>query len=107
MNQKDAVRQFWDRSSCGETLLLHGINEKEAFINQTRLRYILEPYILSFAGFDFYKEKDGFLTRALKTYPQCGKKQSKNTVSIKIGNNTDVEPVDISFFPHIVKNVGY
>mgnify|MGYP006074924891 CR=1 FL=1 len=51
------VHEFWNKSSCGEDLYLKGSTQKESFINQSITRYILEPYILNFAGFNNYKNK--------------------------------------------------
>jgi len=51
MNQaKDDVREFWDRASCGEDLYLSG-QDQGAYQAQAEMRYTLEPYIPSFAGF--------------------------------------------------------
>lgn len=48
---KTAVHDFWDAASCGEDLYLTGQTAREAFENQARVRYELEPYITDFAGF--------------------------------------------------------
>jgi ubiquinone/menaquinone biosynthesis C-methylase UbiE len=51
MNQaKVDVREFWDRASCGEDLYLSG-QDQDAYQAQAEMRYALEPYISSFAGF--------------------------------------------------------
>lgn len=47
---KDSVREFWNRASCGEELLLQAADER-GFQEQARLRYELEPYIHPFARF--------------------------------------------------------
>ncbi len=51
MNEKIAVKDFWNESSCGEVLYLKGEDEIEAFNHQSTMRYKLEPYILTFANF--------------------------------------------------------
>ena len=51
------VHDFWNKSSCGEDLYLKGSTLKESFINESRDRYKLEPYILNFAEFNNYKNK--------------------------------------------------
>jgi SAM-dependent methyltransferase len=53
MNQsKEEVREFWDRAACGEELFLKGATEREAYKNEERLRYELEPEILAFGKFN-------------------------------------------------------
>lgn len=47
---KKAVQDFWDQASCGEQLYLSGV-DAEAYRQQARQRYELEPYIESFADF--------------------------------------------------------
>lgn len=47
---KKEVHEFWDKASCGEQLYLSG-SEKASYIEQGRIRYELEPYIIEFAGF--------------------------------------------------------
>jgi SAM-dependent methyltransferase len=49
--EKDAVREFWDRASCGEELYLKGASREE-YARQADLRYQLEPYIATFAEFE-------------------------------------------------------
>ncbi|MBV9987979.1 MAG: class I SAM-dependent methyltransferase [Chitinophagaceae bacterium] len=51
-NSKSDVQDFWNAASCGEELYLKGNDEMEAFNNQAEIRYQLEPYIKSFAGFE-------------------------------------------------------
>jgi SAM-dependent methyltransferase len=48
---KRAVRDFWDKASCGEHLYLSG-NDRNAYIRQAEDRYALEPYIAAFADFE-------------------------------------------------------
>jgi SAM-dependent methyltransferase len=48
---KSAVREFWDRASCGEDLYLLG-ESRQSYRVQADSRYRLEPYIEGFAGFD-------------------------------------------------------
>lgn len=47
---KDAVHDFWNKSSCGEELYLQGAT-REGYDSQLRTRYALEPEILDFAEF--------------------------------------------------------
>lgn len=54
---KKAVQDFWDAASCGENLYLAGWT-KEDYLEQAKIRYQLEPYILSFADFPHYKDKN-------------------------------------------------
>jgi len=56
-NNKSAVRDFWDAASCGEELYMQGTDAKAKFNNQLQERYRLEPYILSFADFKNYFQK--------------------------------------------------
>ncbi len=51
MSNKNAVKEFWNASSCGEDLYLQGSTEKDAYNNQSSMRYYLEPYIPEFANF--------------------------------------------------------
>lgn len=50
-NEKLAVRDFWERASCGEDLLLPS-TDLAGYAEQGRLRYELEPEILRFAEFE-------------------------------------------------------
>jgi ubiquinone/menaquinone biosynthesis C-methylase UbiE len=54
---KQAVHDFWNAASCGETLYLHG-NETQAYAEQAAERYQLEPYIVDFAGFAAARDRD-------------------------------------------------
>ncbi len=56
-NDKNAIRDFWNEASCGEKLYLQDNQTKEGFEEQARIRYLLEPYIKSFADFDSGKGK--------------------------------------------------
>lgn len=49
--EKELVRQFWNRASCGEELYLPSL-ERSGFDAQAMRRYKLEPYIRDFARFD-------------------------------------------------------
>jgi len=49
-SDKEAVRNFWEQASCGEELYLRNTG-REAYIEQARRRYELEPYIEDFAAF--------------------------------------------------------
>ncbi len=53
----EEVKDFWNEASCGEELYLKGNELKEQFENQSKIRYQLEPYILSFAEFEKWKGK--------------------------------------------------
>jgi len=46
-----AIREFWNRASCGETLYLHGRDAAD-YERQAETRYTLEPEIEGFARFD-------------------------------------------------------
>ncbi len=54
---KQAVHDFWNTSSCGESLYLDNIS-KDNFQEQAKVRYQLEPYIVDFADFNQYKDKN-------------------------------------------------
>jgi ubiquinone/menaquinone biosynthesis C-methylase UbiE len=53
---KKAVRDFWDAASCGEALYLESLT-RDAYLEQARQRYVLEPYIQAFADFAAAKGK--------------------------------------------------
>ena len=53
---KEAVQDFWEAAACGENLYLSGWSQED-YLEQARVRYQLEPYILSFAEFPHYKNK--------------------------------------------------
>ena len=53
MTNKNNVKIFWNNASCGETLYYKGDSDKNAYINQSVMRYNLEPYIIDFANFEF------------------------------------------------------
>ncbi|MGP1274260.1 MAG: class I SAM-dependent methyltransferase [Caulobacterales bacterium] len=48
---KQQVHDFWNEAACGEALLLTDTS-REAYDEQARERYRLEPYIPGFAGFE-------------------------------------------------------
>ena len=54
---KTAVRDFWNEQSCGEKLLLPGI-DKTGYQNQLEERYRLDPFIPEFAGFTDAKNRE-------------------------------------------------
>lgn len=54
---KQAVHDFWNAASCGESLYLRS-SEKDAYSEQAAKRYSLEPYILRFADFTSARERD-------------------------------------------------
>lgn len=56
-SEKTEVRDFWNEASCGEDLYMKGDTEKEAYLNQAKVRYELEPYILDFGDFPQAKGK--------------------------------------------------
>lgn len=47
---KKLVHDFWNDASCGENLYLSN-NDRDGYLEHAKLRYKLEPYILSFADF--------------------------------------------------------
>ena len=55
--QKSLVQEFWENDGCGEQLYLKSL-DKLSFLHHEKVRYELEPYILSFAEFDKYKGKN-------------------------------------------------
>ena len=55
--QKSHVQEFWENDGCGEQLCLKSL-DKSSFLAHEKIRYELEPYILGFAGFDKYKDKN-------------------------------------------------
>ena len=58
MNEnKLLVKDFWNEASCGEELYLKGEILKDAYFNQSIIRYKLEPYIINFANFEEAKNK--------------------------------------------------
>jgi len=54
---KQLVKEFWNAASCGEELYLKGADEASKFKHQLKIRYELEPFILSFAQFQNFKDK--------------------------------------------------
>lgn len=52
---KRGVHDFWGKASCGEQLYLAG-SEKDSYLEQGRIRYDLEPYIIDFAAFDTVRD---------------------------------------------------
>jgi ubiquinone/menaquinone biosynthesis C-methylase UbiE len=57
MTSKTAVRDFWNRASCGEEAYALGRTEAEKLNAQARERYKLEPYLAPFARFGDGKDK--------------------------------------------------
>jgi ubiquinone/menaquinone biosynthesis C-methylase UbiE len=53
--KKEAVYDFWEDESCGEIYLTG--SSQEDYLEQAKLRYELEPFILNFADFNRYKGK--------------------------------------------------
>ena len=53
---KSQVQNFWNESSCGERLFLEGFS-KEDYLRQSKLRYSLEPEVLTFGNFDTFHGK--------------------------------------------------
>lgn len=47
---KSAVKNFWNSASCGEDLYL-STSSSEGYLEQSKIRYELEPYILKFVDF--------------------------------------------------------
>lgn len=54
---KQEVRDFWNEASCGERLLLDGL-DMPGYLAQMEERYSLEPYIEDFAAFDRARDLD-------------------------------------------------
>ena len=57
INSKEDVSDFWNEASCGEDLLLES-QDRRGYINQSKSRYQLEPFILDFTEFDNYRHKE-------------------------------------------------
>lgn len=55
-DEKELVRDFWNRASCGENLYLP-TEDKDEYFAQRRERYRLEPFIPTFAEFDAWEGK--------------------------------------------------
>src|SRR4051812_40662655 len=54
---KQAVHKFWNSAACGEDLYLRG-RSAEAYAAQAQSRYLLEPYIDTFAEFRSAASRD-------------------------------------------------
>jgi len=54
---KQLVKDFWNEASCGEKVHMKGDDLRAQYDNQLKVRYELEPYILSFAQFDQQRDK--------------------------------------------------
>jgi len=54
---KQAVHDFWNAASCGESLYLQD-SQGDAYAAQAAKRYQIEPYIASFAGFADARDRD-------------------------------------------------
>jgi len=57
MSTKEAVVDFWDRAACGEDLLLR-TQDHDGFDAQANARYRLEPYVVPFADFTAWGDRD-------------------------------------------------
>jgi len=57
MTELSDVKDFWNKASCGEVYAGEG-DERQRYANVSRLRYELEPYLLTFAEFDKVNGKD-------------------------------------------------
>jgi ubiquinone/menaquinone biosynthesis C-methylase UbiE len=55
-SEKKAVYDFWEAAACGEKLYLEE-QDKKHYLEQAKIRYELEPFILDFAQFDRYTSK--------------------------------------------------
>lgn len=56
MIEKARVKDFWNEASCGEDLYLKGF-DKQDYLDHSKIRYQLEPEILSFGQFTSFKGK--------------------------------------------------
>jgi SAM-dependent methyltransferase len=56
-SNKQQVRDFWQEASCGEDLYLKG-SDRQGYLDQSRERYRLEPYIEDFAAFQAAANRD-------------------------------------------------
>ena len=57
MSEKEQVRDFWEKASCGEELYLEGFS-KQDYQNHSLRRYNLEPEIIVFADFPRFANKN-------------------------------------------------
>lgn len=55
--EKEDVRDFWNKGSCGE-VYADGQSERDYYETHMKARYQLEPYIRDFARFSDGKDKD-------------------------------------------------
>jgi len=56
-DKKSAVKDFWDAAACGEVGYAIGPNETSRLDAQARIRFVLEPYIRTFARFDEARDR--------------------------------------------------
>ena len=68
-NRTAAVREFWERASCGEELYLNG-RDRSGYERQARIRYELEPFIPGFARFNEARGKRALEELRLSTPEQ-------------------------------------
>jgi ubiquinone/menaquinone biosynthesis C-methylase UbiE len=54
---KDSVREYWNKTSCGE-VYSEGSTEMDRYESQRQARYRLEPYLVEFAKFESAMGKD-------------------------------------------------
>ncbi len=54
---KREVHDFWNKASCGEQLYLYGAR-KDSYVEQARIQYELEPFIVEFAAFNTAHDLD-------------------------------------------------
>jgi len=55
---KDDVRRHWEAEPCGSTLTTAERGTKEFYDELERTRYTLEPFILDFANFESWRDRD-------------------------------------------------
>ena len=79
-NLKSKVHEFWNNESCGESLYLKN-NELESYIDHSKERYKLEPFILSFVNFESTRGKK-VLVSLVSPY-----KEQRDGFKIKMGSD--------------------
>src|SRR5207302_1391030 len=55
---KERVREFWEREPCGTKTASSTPGTPEFFAEVERRRYELEPFILDFADFEDWRDRD-------------------------------------------------
>ena len=99
-DRKVAVREFWDRASCGEELYLRG-RDRLGYERQAQIRYELEPYIPGFARFEEARGR-----RVLEIGVGLGADHQRFAEAGAILDGIDLTPRAISFTEHRLSQFG-